>query len=99
MPAGLSAWSDPDPLRQSMERAGLADVQVRAMNEDWEFSSAESIRENADRWFEMLPIWSTLDDAERLRVTDHMVTRLSKQPRPTVPSPALLAVGRKPASA
>ncbi len=95
MPLGHQLWHDPDRLAADLVRAGLTDIEIVEMSEDWPFPSLAWVAENAESLFGVMPIWTRTDQEGRKLLLDHALGQLSAMDRPAVPSPALLATARK----
>jgi hypothetical protein len=95
LPFGIHVWSDPSGLSQSLAAAGLIDVEVVQIDEDWLFPSLSWVGDNADRLFGIMPIWSEANEDERRRLLDHILRDIEAAGQLAIPSPALIATGRK----
>jgi SAM-dependent methyltransferase len=96
MPLGHQLWRDPERLRADLAAAGLQDIDIVEMSEDWEFPSLDWVADNAPRLFAVMPIWTGADEPQRERLLAHVLEQLRAMDRPVIPSPALLATAHKP---
>lgn len=93
-PDGMYLLRTPDRLGTAMTEVGFTDVAVNVVTHEYLVDSAALM--NADRLFQFSPIWPMLTGTRGKAVMETLkVTLEARDDALPVPSPALIAVGRK----
>ena len=96
---GMRLLSSPETLQVEMSSAGFSDVIVKAVDYTWRSAAGEGFLADTNELYSYIRPYAELEETDRKRVRRkllELVGQYTTNDQVELPSPALLAVGRRP---